>query len=189
LFHAPEVKVSQKGGTIFLKPYVTSRWKDEEKGPFLWKSVTGDFEWSARVQVTKSQDTTAAPDAGFQLGGLMIRDASGDAENHILLGIGCMGNPQLKLVSQHTMNGKTTTRVTKVNGSTFMLRLRRTGRTVELYHGENGNWTEFGRIVDSKLSSDIQVGIAGYTYVPGNGPKRHPDLLIKTDDLRLVPIK
>jgi regulation of enolase protein 1 (concanavalin A-like superfamily) len=190
LFHASEVKVYQKGETLLLKPYVTSRWKDEETGPFLWKSATGDFEWTARVRVTQSQDTTVAPDAGFQLGGLMIRNSSGDSENHILLGIGCMGNPQLKLVSQHTIKGKSTINVSKVDGNEFYLRIRRRGTQVELHHRVgNDDWMVARVFTIADWPAEIQCGIAGFTYVSGSGPKRIPNLLIRTDESRLAPLK
>jgi regulation of enolase protein 1 (concanavalin A-like superfamily) len=190
LFHAPEVKVYQKGEAILLKPYVTSRWKDEEKGPLLWKSVTGDFEWTARVRVTKSQDTTAAPDMGFQLGGLMIRNVSGDAENHILLGLGCMGNPQLKLVGQQTTRNKSAINASKLDAKELYLRIRRRGTRVELHYRSGGDdWTLTREYPITDWPAEIQYGIAGFAYVPGSGPKRNPDLLIRADESRITPLK
>lgn len=188
LFHAPEVKVYQRGEALLLKPYVTSRWKDEEKGPFLWKSVSGDFEWTSRIRVTKSQDTTAAPDIGFQLGGLMIRNNSGDSENHILFGLGCMGNPQLKLVSQHTIKNNSAIYVTKVDANDLYLRIRRRGPNVELHRQtDEGVWTLVRQFSVQDWPPEIQFGIAGYTYVPGSGPKRQPDLLINASEISLAP--
>lgn len=185
LFHSQEAKAYQQGSALLLKPYVISRWKDDEQGPFLWKTVTGDFEWTARLRVTKSQDTTAAPDAGFQVGGLMIRNGNEGSGNHILFALGCMGNPQLKLVSQQTMAGKSSTRVTKVDFNTCLMRLRRKGSSVELHYEINGQWIEMARFDQANLPATVQVGIAGYAYVPGNGPKRQPNLLIKADEPRL----
>jgi regulation of enolase protein 1 (concanavalin A-like superfamily) len=190
LLHAPQAKVYKKGDAFLIKPYVTSRWKDEETGPFLWKPVTGDFEWTARVRVTRAQDTTTAPQAGFQLGGLMIRRGDGDTENQILYGVGCMGNPQMKRVSQQTIRNKSATQVTKVEANEFQLRIRRRGNQVELQYRTDG--TEW--IVDKKYTltdwpAEIQCGIAGYAYVPGSGPKRNPDLLIRADRMVLTPLK
>lgn len=190
LFHAPEVKVYRKGEAVLLKPYVTSRWKDEEKGPLLWKSVTGDFEWTARIRVTKTQDTTAGPEMGFQLGGLMIRNGSDDAENHILLGLGCMGNPQLKLVSQQTTRSKSAISILKVDTNELYLRIRRRGTRVELhYRSGQGDWTSTREYSITGWTAEIQYGIAGFAYVPGSGPNRNPDLLIRAEDTRLAPLK
>ena len=189
LFHATEAKAYQRKNTLLLKPYINSRWKDEEKGPFLWKTITGDFELTARLRVTKTQDTLATPDAGFQLGGLMIRSDQEDTENHILLGIGCMGNAQMKLVSQHTIKNNSAVYVSKIDFNEFTLRIRRRGIVVELYqqNSASNEWTLIRKFSINHWPGKIHYGIAGFAYVTGSGPKRHPDLLIQVNQLTLSP--
>ncbi len=191
LFHASEANIYQQKNALLIKPYVVSRWKDQEQGPFLWKSAMGDFELTAKVRVTKTQDTLSAPDVGFQLGGLMLRAGQGDSENHVLFGIGCMGNPQIKLVSQHTIRNNSAVYVSKTDTHEMLLRIRRQGATVELLReSEGNNWTLVRKFTVDQWPAEIQYGIAGFAYVTGSGPKRRPDLLIQVEQLtftRLVP--
>lgn len=188
LFRGQDANIYQRGSTILMKPYVTSRWKDAEQGPFLWQTVSGDMELQARIRVTKSMDTTRGPDAGFQLGGIMLRPEGVDPENHILLGVACMGNPQLKMVSQNTVRGNSAIHVTRVEQNEFVFRLRRKGPQVELHYQEPGtdSWTLLRQYQRPEWPAELQAGIAGYAYVPGTGPNRKPDLLIRAD---LIHIK
>lgn len=183
VLHQPEVKVYQTGSALVLKPYVTSRWKDSEQGPLLWQTVTGDFEIQATIRVTKALDTTRGPDAGFQVGGLMIRAPEADTESHVLFGIGCMGNPQLKLVSQNTIKGNSATHVTRVEQNVVTMRLRRSGPAIELSYlsPENRNWVVLRQYSRAEWPETLQAGIAGYTYVIGSGPNRKPDILVHAD--------
>lgn len=190
LHHPQEVKVYQKGDAILLKPYVASRWKDTEQGPFLWQTVKGDFEMTAKLRVTRAMDTTRAPDAGFQLGGLMVRPRDAEPENHILLGLACMGNPQLKLVSQNTLRGNSAIHVTRVEHNEFVLRLRRVGPGVELHYldSQSGSWVLLRQYARADWPETLQAGVAAYAYVPGSGPNRKPDVLIRAEDIRLVKL-
>ncbi len=184
LLRPEQAKVYQNGSGLLLKPYVTSRWKDKETGPFLWKTIKGDFEVTARVRVTRAQDTASAPDAGFQAGGLMIRHSGGSDENNIFFGIGCMGNPNLKIIGQQTLNGNTTVYTTKLPINEIVVRLKRHGSRVELHWLQSKQRTVIIReYLVAEWPEEIQVGVAGYTFVPGGGPKRKPDLLIKADKL------
>lgn len=182
LLHASEANVYQRNNSLLLKPFTVSRWKDEETGPFLWKPATGDFELTANIRVTKAQDTLATPDAGFQLGGLMIR-AAGNSENHVLLGIGCMGNPQLKLVSQHTIRNNSAIYVSKTEENETQLRILRKGPVLELYQRHATDWVLIRRFNCDSWPAEVHYGIAGFSYVTGSGPKRRPDLLIQVDHL------
>lgn len=188
LLHSSKANVYQRKNSLLLKPYVVSRWKDEETGPFLWKPATGDFELTARLRVTKARDTLAAPDVGFQVGGLMIR-AGGDSENHVLLGIGCMGNPQIKLVSQHTIKNNSAIYVSKTDVHEIRLRVLRKGSTIELYQKPGNDWVLVRTFRIESWPTEIQYGIAGFAYVTGSGPKRHPDLLIRVDQLTFTSLK
>lgn len=183
ILHQPEVKVYQTGSALVLKPYVTSRWKDSEQGPFLWQTVSGDFEMQATIRVTKAMDTTRGPDAGFQVGGLMIRAPEADDESHILFAIGCMGNPQLKFISQNTTKGKSATHVTRVEQNEVTMRLRRAGQVIVLSYlsPENGNWVVIRQYARADWPETLQAGIAGYSYVTGSGPNRKPDILVHAE--------
>lgn len=190
LHRAQDARVYQRQETYYLKPYVTSHWKDTEQGPFLWKPAEGDFELQARVRITKAQDTTAAVDMGFQTGGLMVRRTNSEAENNVFFGLGCMGNPQHKLVSQHTIEGNSALYVTKVDGNEFTLRLRRKGSLVELHYLNGpGQWIPLRQFKLTGWPTEVQVGIAGFAFVPGNGPKRRPDLLVRAQGVTITSLK
>lgn len=189
-FHPEEASVYQQQQALLLKPFAASRWKDESKGPFLWKPVQGDFELTAMVRVTQSSDTTAVPNAGFQAGGLMIRVQQEQSEDHVLLAIGCMGNPQLKILAQHTAEANSRTQVTRTEQNEYRLRLRRVGDRAELsYRVTDEPWTLLQTYTLSGWPAEVQAGIAGFTYVTGGGPNRRPDLLIKASDIRVIPLK
>ena len=98
-------KAYSKDSTVILKPYVESRWKDNQRAPLLWKWQEGDFDFSAKVKVAKATDEGSPPDKGFQVGGLMLRNADSELENYILLGLGCMGNEKMKIISQTNIHG------------------------------------------------------------------------------------
>jgi hypothetical protein len=186
LLNPQEIKVYERSGSIILKPYVESRWKDEEHGPLLWKLVNGDVDIMARVSVSQTLDTTAAPDTGFQIGGIMLR-VDGEDENHIFFALGCMGNPNLKMVCQNTINGNSATFVTKTERREMILRIRRKGPLISFYimESEPGDWKLIREVTRKDLPSDLQAGVAGYAYLPGNAPNRHPNLLIHVHGLDL----
>jgi len=179
LLQASGVRVYQRDSTFILKPFMESRWKDNEQGPLLWKTQSGNFEMYTRLRITQAKDTSAIPDAGFQLGGLMVRADQVD-ENYILFGLGCMGNPQLKLISQNTVNGKSSMQVTRVEVNQLQLRLRRTGSRIALhyYSKEKRQWILLREIIRTDFPSSLQTGIAGYAYFPGKAPNRQPNILI-----------
>lgn len=140
----------------------------------------------ARMGVTKAIDTASGPDAGFQLGGLMIRSPDALTENHVLLGIGCMGNPQLKMVSQNTIRGNSATHVTRIDKNSIKMRLRRTGPTIELsYLSDEGTWVVLRKYERPEWQKELQVGIAAYAYVPGSGPNRKPDILVRAEGFEI----
>lgn len=190
LLNPQEVKVYERRGSIILKPYVESRWKDQEHGPLLWKPVNGDVDLVARILVSQTLDTTASPDAGFQIGGIMLR-AEGESENHLLLAIGCMGNPNLKLVCQNTINGNSATYVTKTDRHEMTLRIRRKGPLISFYikESEPGGWKLIREVTRKDLPADLQAGVAGFAYLPGNAPNRHPNLLIHAHGIVITPIQ
>ncbi len=191
LFHSSEAKAYRKDSTYMLKPFLESRWKDSELGPLLWQAVTGDFELYGRLDVSKTVDTAAAPDAGFQVGGLMLRSPQEGPENHVFLAVGCMGNPQTKIISQNTINGRSAIHVTRISTHQLPMRMRRLGNRVELHYlsPENNQWVMLREIKRDNLPSELHVGIAGFAWVPGGAPNRHPDLLIRAHGLRLTLLK
>lgn len=190
ILNSSDVKVYQRGGSLILKPYVESRWKDQEHGPFLWKPVNGDIDLVARISVTQTLDTTATPDAGFQVGGLMLR-VNGEPENHLFFALGCMGNPNLKMVCQNTINGNSATYVTQTGQAEMTLRIRRKGPLISFYIKESdaADWKLVREVTRKDLPANLQAGIAGFAYLPGNAPNRHPNLLIHANGLQVTTIK
>jgi len=187
LFHDSEAKAYQRDSTYILKPFLESRWKDKEQGPFLWQLVSGNFEIYGRIAVTQTIDTSAAPKAGFQVGGLMLRAPVDEQENHIFVAIGCMGNPTLKIVDQNTIRGRSATHVTRIEWHEVAIRIRRLGIKVEVHYlsPENHRWVLLREIQRNDLPAELEVGLAGYAWVPGEAPNRHPDLLIQARGLRI----
>ncbi len=191
LLRSSDAKAYQRDSTFMLKPFVESRWKDNDRGPYLWQPVTGNTELFARLAVTKTIDTTAAPDAGFQVGGLMLRSATDSMENHIFFAVGCMGNPQLKLISQNTINGRSAIHVTRIDHHSLTIRLRRMESLFQLHYlsPETNQWVLLREIQRKDLPNNLQAGIAGFAWVPGDAPNRHPDLLIQAHGFRIASLQ
>ncbi|MBL7847770.1 MAG: hypothetical protein JNL40_09905 [Cyclobacteriaceae bacterium] len=191
LFRSSDAKAYQRDSTLMLKPFVESRWKDADRGPFLWQPVNGNTELFARLSVSKTIDTTAAPDAGFQVGGLMLRSDTDSMENHIFFALGCMGNPQLKLVSQNTINGRSAIHVTRIDHHQLTIRLRRMESLFQLHYlsPETNQWVPLREIQRKDMPQNLQAGIAGFAWVPGDAPNRHPDLLIQAHGFRITSLQ
>ena len=135
------------------------------------------------ILVTKTSDPQTAPDAGFQVGGIMARSADGDLENHIVVGIGCMGNPNLKMICQNTINGNSAIHVTRTLQNYLHVRLTRTGNNFRVYYFDAvvSQWMLWREIKRDNMPEQLQIGIAAFSYVPGNGPNRKPDLLVHAE--------
>jgi hypothetical protein len=133
------------------------------------------------VQVRKTSDTTVAPDRGFQVGGLLLRDATGSAENHVLLGLGTGGNRNLKVIVQNTVRGQSAVHPTKVDASDYWLRIERQGIKFSLSARQPNetNWTLLKIIERNDLPETLQVGLAAFASFPGDGPRMRPDLRVR----------
>lgn len=188
LLHPEMAKIYKNDSTLMLKPYVESRWKDAERGPFLWKTVTGNFQVEANLVVTKASDPESSPNAGFQIGGIMLRWDS-DTENHIYAAIGCMGNPAIKMICQNTINGNSAIHVTKIPRHQLRVRISRTGNVFQLqyYDQETKQWTLWRELKRENIPAALQLGIAGYAHVPGNAPNRKPDVLVQARHFTIIP--
>ena len=187
--HSAEAKAYQMDSAIVLKPYMESRWRDESQGPYLWKSISGDFTLDAHIKVTKATDSLSAPDAGFQIGGLMVRVEKGQPENYLLFGLGTMGSNALKLVSQNTINNNSAIHVSRTDSNDLYLRMTRSGTSFGLYYRlpREPEWKLLREVIRKDLPSSLQFGLAAYAYFPGNAPNRKPDILLKAQGLNLVP--
>ncbi|GAB2568953.1 carboxypeptidase-like regulatory domain-containing protein [Spirosoma areae] len=189
VFKPQSVKLYQQQGAILMKPLMKSGWKDAETGPMLYQTRQGNFRVETRVQVSKATDTTAAPDRGFQAGGLLIRQATGDAENHLFLGVGTGGNANLKLLLQNTVRGQSAVQPTKAAAMEWYLRIERQGARFSLSARppDEANWTLLKTIDRADFPDTVQIGLATYADFTGNGPKMRPDLRVRFQHTAIQP--
>jgi len=84
------------GGSLSMTPTGNVVWFMEAAGPYVYRSVTGNFRLDSTVHVRKVSDPTQLPDEGYQFGGIMVRDPASDApdaiENYVFNVIGWRGD-------------------------------------------------------------------------------------------------
>lgn len=134
-----EAAILQENNGIRLES-VHSSWSGHGKtGPFLYKTVAGDFTFSAELSdlIGLPEKRNTSTEAG-----IMVRRPDSDTENHlqntVLTGWN-IGN-----MTTHTRNGR---RVQKNNGAAWnymrFLQIQKTGDTFYLRASHDGkNWTE-----------------------------------------------
>lgn len=178
-----------EGPAIIMQPLMPSYWHDDAIGPMLRRQVTGDFVLQARISISAARDTSALPRAGWQQGGLMARSARrGDGgENHLLLSIGTVGNPKMRLLRQSTHDDRSVLKMEKIDLRTIDLRLLRQGSRFECWikAPDNLTWQLLDRYDRPDLGPTLEVGPAAYTHLPGKGPLMAPDLKVRFENLEV----
>ncbi|HZG57758.1 hypothetical protein [Paenibacillus sp.] len=193
-------------GELFLSPYA-SGWFEDDRGVFLFKEVTGDFDVTFRLLTTGKE--TDVPQKSYSLAGLMAReprDITMDTwtpgkENWLFItnGYGSYGQYIKQIETKTTIDSKSDLRLTQVRDGWIELRIIRLGDNFfTLYKPEGSTWTRGRTFPRPDLPDTLQVGIAAYSNgayfgsdidsktfntIPENGPA---DLLVRGDYIRFA---
>lgn len=88
--------IAMLNGRLTVIPEVFSQnaWFEDNYGPLIYQTVTGNFSVATRLRVVSDTDTNSPPNQGFNAGGFVIRDASGthnNDENWVMYNMGGQG--------------------------------------------------------------------------------------------------
>jgi hypothetical protein len=178
-FHQAEnfpdkVRISEvKDGLLHLQTYA-SGWYADWQAPFLYKTVTGNFDVRMRIKV--SGLTASLPQTEWSLAGLMVRQPKVVAEPLIspVFEAKTTGNSISNLKLRPGKEGWVELRMVRLQAS-FIL----------LYRYDNEAWTVLERFYRPLLPATLQVGLnaySGYKGVPQNiagTPKSFNETVVK----------
>jgi hypothetical protein len=168
------VTVQQAEGVLTMTPVRESVWWRNERGPFLYRHLDGDGVVTGAVRVRKRTDPTAAPDAEWQFGGIMMRDPRGDGrfslENYVFNVVGHRGK-KLTVETKSTVNGVSDVSEFVWPTGDAELKIERRGATFTLAARANASapWRTVITYERPDLPRVLQVGLISYAYSEGRG--------------------
>jgi hypothetical protein len=179
-----ELRFEEENGQRYLliEPKVSS-WYEDIIGGFLYQSITGDFEATARVKASGRKEST--PTRSFSLGGLMVRtphevnanNFEQGKENWLFLTTGTVdrpGEPQFEVKT--TMNSVSTLRSYPAQQGWVDLRIVRLRELFTLLYRYDGEaWAYLDQWVRPDLPQTVQVGLIAYTDWDG-AAEVYPDM-------------
>lgn len=174
-----------KDGVMFFQPG-KSGWFNDGKAPFLYQTVTGDFDVRMRVKATGLQGDLAKTQ--WSLGGLMVRmprwqlkdPLEPKSENWLFVNTGVADQLGQQVVeSKYTLNSRSNLKLRATKTGWIELRMVRVGFAfVSMYKNEGETaWTIQDRYYMQDWPMQLQVGINGYT---GDAP----DMLLQVDHIK-----
>ncbi len=178
----------KNGDSIMLVPFVKCSWRDSETGGMIYKTMKGDFTIEAKVSLKKRGNTSQEPDKGFQQSGIIVRQAGGKDENHIIFSMGTGGSDKPKYFLESTTGGKTKETVNKTNSLTGWLRIVKMGNMISIYSrpDETASWAKVDEYKFDWAAADLQVGFSVMARFAGNGPMQRPDMKAVFSNVKIV---
>jgi hypothetical protein len=158
-------------GALHLEPY-HSAWVRDLNAPFLFKTVTGDFDVRARVRV-KSADGDV-PGGTWSLGGLMARVPNGvkastweprrENWHFITTGVGHEAGKTMT-ETKGTYNSYSSLKLRPYKSGWVELRLVRIGNALYALARRDGakKWEVRDRFYRMEMNPGMQVGLIAYT--------------------------
>lgn len=180
MLHPEQVAISVQSGSLSLVP-TTSLWFNATEGPFVYKSVNGNFKATARVHVRSVASPSQPPAIQYRLAGIMARDPASNSgpENYVFVVLGADDND---LSTEHK---STSASVSTYQGPTWSqgpdaeLRLCRVGTVFSLLVRPvtGGAWQTLSSYPRGDLPASLQVGPVAYANQPT------PDLRASFDEV------
>jgi hypothetical protein len=137
-----------------------SSWVNAQHAFYLWKTVDGDFDLSARVLTTGEHSRLAGD--GWSLAGLLVRDplaAGTPKEQWLNWSVGRVRGRNV-FEAKTTQDGESHLSLLSAKPVWVDLRVVRHGATFKLYRRYAGRrWTEAWHFVRPDLGSELQVGV------------------------------
>ena len=161
-------------GHLYLVPR-TSTWFEDYHGVYLFKTVTGDFDVTTRIQATGK--TTDLPQRTFSLTGLMVRAPRNvtpetwtpGGENWVFITTGYgdnapgrAGKPQIE--TKTTQNSRShLTLIRSQSGWVYLRVVRVSSAFLMLYSFDGQEWYLSQRFTRPDMPATVQVGLNAYT--------------------------
>ncbi len=158
-------------GQLVLEPR-SSGWFNDANAPFIYKTVTGDFDVQARVRSGGLQGGLS--NSPWSLGGLMVRVPRSETadnwsmgrENWLFMTTGIAEKTGEQVVeSKYTLNSRSNLKLRPAKAEWITLRIVRVGPVFVLmyrYDGDN-TWTIQDRFYVQQWPHRLQVGLNCYT--------------------------
>ena len=157
-----------ESGSLVLTPYATG-WYGDYQGPFLFKTVGGNFDVCMRIQVSGEKDSL--PQSEWSLAGLMVRQArpatnwEPRSENWLFLTTGIAepkGSPVFE--AKTTNNSVSNLKLRPAKAGWVELRIVRVQSSFLLMYRYDGEqWTLLERFYRPLLPYELQVGFNAYS--------------------------
>lgn len=186
-FHTTEAypdkirSIAVSEGILTLQPYA-SGWYGDYQAPFLYKTISGDFDVRARVKV--SGTGSELPQSEWSLAGLMIRQAKMGTssswqprqENWLFLTTGVAEPRGVAMFEVKTTNNSISNlKLRPARSGWVELRVVRVQASfILMYRYEGEPWTVLERFYRPLLPPQVQVGLnaySGWNQVPGDVKK------------------
>lgn len=155
-------------------------WYRDGRGPFLFKTITGNFIATTMVVARNRNQPSQPPNASFNAGGILARDPASQRgrENWVVVNVG-RENGRLGTEVKTTVNSNSQlwTRDGVATGEVRMVRLGAQFHLLKRLQGEQ-QWTELTTFNRPDLPETLQVGLMC------NGWTNNPDLLVFFDYIR-----
>lgn len=178
----PEVlNITVANGALSLRLDQQALWYQNNRGPLVYKFVTGNFKMTSRVRVRKTSNPAEPPSKTVHLGGLMARDPQGEmpgaTENYVFIVVG-FDEMDLSVETKTTVNSVSTYEGPAWPSGDAELRLCRVGSMFHLYKRALGGATfTLAKSYDRPdLPAKLQVG--GNVYSASA-----PDLIANFDEI------
>lgn len=178
----PEVlNISVGNGSLSLRLDQQALWYNANRGPLVYKFVTGNFKVTSRVRVRKASNPADPPTNTVHLGGLMARDPQGEmagaTENYVFIVTG-FDEMDLSVETKTTVNSVSTYDGPAWPSGDAELRVCRIGTTFYLYKRAIGDATfVLAQTYDRPdLPAKLQVGANVYSASA-------PDLVANFDEI------
>lgn len=182
MVYRPEVlNISVSGGALALRLAQQALWYNDNRGPLVYKLISGNFKITSRVRVRKASNNTQPPSNAVHLGGLMARNPqgamTGASENYVFIVAG-FDEVDLSIETKSTMNSVSTYDGPAWPSGDAELRLCRVGSAFYLYKRPlaGGTFALAATYDRPDLPSMLQVGVNVYSL-------NAPDLVANFDEV------
>jgi hypothetical protein len=177
-------------GALHIEPY-HSAWVRDLNAPFLYKTLSGDFDVRARLRVRGRKGPV--PGGTWSLGGLMARVPNGldatwkpRAENWHFITTGVGHEPgKVMIETKGTYNSYSSLKLRPAPSGWIELRLVRVGMALfALARPEGGEWQIRDRFYRMEFDPTIEVGLIAYTTSDDVAPRPENPVAINRELLR-----
>jgi len=212
--HTLKLDINQSTpNALHLEPQTGFWYGEVHCGPFLYKTIKGNFTVVTRIQVNGKR--TEVPEKLFSLAGLMVRSPRPNnfpktkpkQENWLFMSTGFAKKtkgipPGPQFETNLTVNSKSNLKIYPAPKGWVDLSISRIGNTFYLMYKESlGSWQCIRTVSNPEMKSELQVGLIAYTDFNNKMKRRYlfgrkklnttvyqdgqPDLIAKVDYFRV----